>query len=594
MLVFILTLALGLHLNFKPAAKTVTLKADAEKLLKQATHLMDVSSAYKYGRTPLDSLQKALIETRLGYKKLEFALAWWYPDFSEEHFNGAPLLKARLFDLLPEVVPPEGLQVLDELVFSDNPEAEKVLIATLGRQFYTEYSSVYQDFTARTFGEDEFHLAARAQLIRVFTLGVTGFDTPGSINAINEAYVSLAGLLKYSRQLGTNPELDKQFSGALQFLKQNQDFDDFNRLEFLREYIDPLFLTLQKGDSDFQKYSSYTKGWNPRATSIFDENLLDAYYYTELKEKGDNKDLYTLGKTLFYDKNLSSNGNMSCANCHNPQLAFTDGLAKSPSFIEGETVQRNSPTLLNAVYGDRYFYDLRAFTLEQQAEHVIFNDLEFNTAYAEILQKLKDNKEYKVLFKKAFGKKEIGREEFAAALSSYVLSLKSFNSPFDKYVRKESKHLPEGAERGFNLFMGKAACGTCHFAPTFAGLVPPFYNKNESEILGVLTEPDDEELDKDLGRVENQILPEKAWIYERSFKTTTVRNIALTAPYFHNGAYETLDQVVDFYNKGGGDGFGLEVKNQTLPFDELSLTEQEMSDLIAFMQTLTDTVSYKK
>ena len=130
---------------------------------------------------------------------------------------------------------------------------------------------------------------------------------------------------------------------------------------------------------------------------------------------------------------------MSCASCHDPNKGFSDGMAKSASSVSGETVQRNSPTLLNAVYADRYFYDLRAFTLEQQAEHVIFNDKEFNTAYEEILVKLKSSAAYKSQFVKAFGNKEITRADFSKALASYVLSLQSFNSPFDRYARREPR-----------------------------------------------------------------------------------------------------------------------------------------------------------
>ena len=144
--------------------------------------------------------------------------------------------------------------------------------------------------------------------------------------------------------------------------------------------------------------------------------------------------------------------------------------------------------------------------------------------------------------------------------------------------------------------MGKAACGTCHFAPTFSGLVPPYFAKNESEILGVLENPNAwlKKLDADLGRIDNKIYSEQAWIFERSFKTTTVRNAALTAPYFHNGAYKSLEQVIDFYDHGGGAGLGLEVKNQTLSADSLHLTSYEKSALIAFITSLNDATSYKE
>jgi len=169
-----------------------------------------------------------------------------------------------------------------------------------------------------------------------------------------------------------------------------------------------------------------------------------------------------------------------------------------------------------------------------------------------------------------------------------VLSLQSFNSPFDEYVRGEKSDISAEVREGFNLFMGKAACGTCHFAPTFAGLVPPSFIHSESEILGVLKNPHADSLDADMGRNANGISNESAWIYDRSFKTTTVRNVELTAPYFHNGAYSSLNEVLDFYNEGGGEGKGLTVSNQTLSPDPLDLTDDEMNAIIAFMKSLTD------
>jgi cytochrome c peroxidase len=139
--------------------------------------------------------------------------------------------------------------------------------------------------------------------------------------------------------------------------------------------------------------------------------------------------------------------------------------------------------------------------------------------------------------------------------------------------------------------MGKAQCGTCHFAPNFSGLVPPLYTENESEVLGVPEDPNAavKKADADNGRYSNKLYSEMAWIYEKSFKTVTVRNAALTAPYFHNGSYKTLKQVVDFYNNGGGAGMGLNIKNQTLAADSLHLSDGEKKSLVAFMQSLNDT-----
>ena len=175
-------------------------------------------------------------------------------------------------------------------------------------------------------------------------------------------------------------------------------------------------------------------------------------------------------------------------------------------------------------------------------------------------------------------------------MGAYVSSLVSFNSPFDKSLLKESSDLESNEINGFNIFMGKGMCATCHFPPTFSGLVPPYYNENESEVIGVPYTIKAKEIDKDFGRALNGIPGEMSEIYKNSFKTVGLRNVAYTAPYMHNGVYNTLDEVMDFYNNGGGIGHGLDIPNQTLPFDSLNLNEDEIKDVIAFMQTLSDTI----
>jgi cytochrome c peroxidase len=145
-------------------------------------------------------------------------------------------------------------------------------------------------------------------------------------------------------------------------------------------------------------------------------------------------------------------------------------------------------------------------------------------------------------------------------------------------------------KNGFNLFMGKAACGTCHFPPTFSGLVPPHFTDMESEVLGVPTHPTSKKIDPDLGK--GAIYKYKSPIYAHAFKTPGLRNISRTAPYMHNGAYRTLQEVMDFYNRGGGIGIGTDVPNQTLPSEKLNLTKQEIAEIIAFMNALVEKPKY--
>jgi len=295
---------------------------------------------------------------------------------------------------------------------------------------------------------------------------------------------------------------------------------------------------------------------------------------------------------LFFDPVLSINNNGSCASCHHPEKAFTDGLKKSKSLISNSNINRNSPTIINAVFADRYFWDLEEGSLEKQIEKVVVNHKEMQISFPEIIAKLNKSKAYDNYFQKSYPGLGIDKWSISNALINYMLTLNSFNSPFDKYVRGEAVELDNNVIDGFNLFMGKAGCATCHFPPTFSGLVPPLYYETESEVLGIPVNNDtlNPVLDDDLGRYMNGRRKEHFENYQRSFKTPTVRNAALTAPYMHNGVFESLEEVMEFYNNGGGLGLGLEVPHQTLPGDSLHLSDKEQNDIIAFMQSLTDTI----
>lgn len=543
----------------------------------------------------LEELQKSLSSARNSFKEIEFYIAYHYPEFTKNHLNAAPLFHIEAAGTSAYTLPPEGLQVLDELIFSDEAGDEKEKIKTITTFLYNSYSGFYLSALKNGLNKgNNKTLPLRIELIRIYSLGVSGFDTPGSLNISEETSHAFSGMQKY---INDDPyfknynieRADQILTDGISYLSKNTDFESFDRIEFYKKYIQPLYEELGKWDGrpdDLKEFS----GWNVGNKNFFSSDFLDPYFYTLLKSSEDNPELRDLGKSIFYDQNLSGNGKMSCATCHLPENAFTDLKPKSQSNVEGKTVLRNSPSLYNAVFAKRFFYDLRAFYLEQQAEHVIYNEQEFNTSYESIIQKLKTKSEYKKAFRAAFKDGKISKENFSKALSSYVASLYSFDSDFDRFMRNE-KTVSEDVKKGFNLFMGKANCATCHFAPHFSGLVPPFFNENESEVLGITTKPISQlpvQLDQDLGRGNSPVKKEKSWIYDYSFKTVTVRNIALTKPYFHNGAFNTLEEVLDFYNEGGGEGLGLKMKNQTLAPDKLNLTEAEKKQIIAFLNALTD------
>ena len=550
---------------------------------------------FKENKISVEKLQLSLKNTRNSYKEIEFYIAYHYPEFSKTHLNAAPLFRIEAAGTTAYTLPPEGLQVLDELIFSDEAAEQKDKIIDITDFLYNNYNNFYLSTAKNGLSKgNNKTLALRIELIRIYTLGLTGFDTPGSLNISEEASFALQGMQKY---IQTDPyfknfdtsKAEKIITESKIYLSKNKDFETFDRIEFYKKYLQPLYEELGRWDGNSDDLKEFS-GWNVKNKNFFSSDFLDPYFFTILKESEDSEELRNLGKEIFFDQNLSDNGKMSCATCHLLEKGFADGQTKSLSNVEGKTVLRNSPSLYNAVFAKRFFYDMRAFYLEQQAEHVIYNNEEFNTSYESIIKKLKTKPEYKKVFRKAFKNGNIDKQNFSKALSSYVASLYSFDSDFDKFMRNE-KEISDDAKKGFNLFMGKANCATCHFAPHFSGLVPPFFNENESEVLGVTKKPitiSPLEIDSDQGRIKSNVKKENSWIYENSFKTMTVRNIALTKPYFHNGAFNTLEEVLDFYNEGGAEGLGLKINNQTLPADKLNLTEPEIKQIIAFLNSLTD------
>ena len=188
-------------------------------------------------------------------------------------------------------------------------------------------------------------------------------------------------------------------------------------------------------------------------------------------------------------------------------------------------------------------------------------------------------------FQKAVGQVSSRNTDVIKALSSYIGTLNGFDSKFDRNIRAEEDTFTEEEKHGFNLFMGKALCATCHFVPLTNGTVPPFFTETEKEVIGVPETAKNLGLDGDYGFYWQY----KADLHKGMFKTPTVRNSALTAPYMHNGVYQTLEEVINFYNKGGGAGLGFDLPHQTLPFDELNLTQEEQQALVAYLKTLSDT-----
>ena len=549
-----------------------------------------------------EEIEQRFKRLRQAFKRLEFMLDYLQAQDVKDHVNGAPLLKTERNAPRLVVLQPKGLQRMEELVFEvplNRPALQK-----LTKDMNYQIHMMLRFAEKIAFTDRQVFEALRLGLVRVMSLGITGFDTPASDQALKESAHSWESMLHYLEPyLSLSPSQAKadgiryKFEQGLLQLRSS-DFDSFDRARFLRSIIEPLYEELLRlhQSLQYETVDEVFQGalpWNYDSPSIFSDAFFNVDYYTGLDLTSESYQAQKeLGRLLFFDPVLSGDLSASCASCHQPEKAFSDGLSKSRA-KGGGFVSRNAPGLYNTLYSEKFFHDLRADRMETQMEHVIFSVKEFDTDYRTIFGRLEQSEGYQERFKKAFPERKgaINRYTLSQAIVAFLSELKSFDSEVDRYLRGEDVALSQPELRGLNLFMGKAACATCHFAPSFSGLVPPWFEENESEVLGVLTGPLELELDADPGRKAGGVVSDEADFYDKSFKTPTVRNVALTAPYFHNGAYLSLAEVLDFYNHGGAVGLGLALENQTLPGDSLHLDARELLDLEAFMRALTDTSS---
>lgn len=547
------------------------------------------------GINPSDSLsveqaKLALIECRLHYKRIEFFLEHFIP-VTARPFNLAPVYEVE--EPYMEYQQPRGMQLIEAILFSDEIAADLTSLKENAELVNTYANDLHAMIYGIEITDEQVLESLRMELLRIITMHITGFDAPELKSGIREAYGSMLSLeyviQPYVQEASSErrQQLKQSISTCLLLLKANPDFNSFNRLQFLTEAALPLQQQLNLLYIELFPQSSYQSPFNLKVPSVFSAHALSVFN----TDTSNTLNIARLGKALFFEKQLSGNSTRSCASCHNPDQYFTDGLPKSVAFNTG-FVERNSPTLLYASLQHGLFWDARAKSTEEQITQVLQNPNEMNADLDVVLKRLKRDKRYKALFAKAFpsSKKDslITVYQVASAISAFERTLAPMNSAFDRYIGGDRSALSQEQIRGFTIFNGKAQCGTCHFAPLFNGLLPPGYAITELEVLGVTSNTDfDKPLhDPDSGRY--RFFPIE--YNTQAFKTPTVRNVAKTAPYMHNGSFNTLEQVMEFYNKGGGEGIGLKIQHQTLSSKPLGLTEEEIRSVIAFMNSLTDSI----
>ena len=570
--------------HVRPRAATAARIVFEQQLdsLARALAVLDTSLA-QHSPAPQRAAFRA---ARAAYRRAECLLAVYGPTFAAE-LNG-PLPETSEDLPAGPLGAPAGFQILEAVLFggeSPGPDSARATVRAMSdgvRQLRS--LTTYLDIQPAAVLD-----ALRMEIARVVTLELAGFDTDRSGDAVTEAATALTGARDLVPQWAP---IDTALAAAAAYLAAHPGFETLDRLAFIVDFANPAWRATAAARASFPAPLPLRRLWRQGAATLFEPGAFDASVYAPDFAPASSPGLIALGATLFRDPRLSASGTRACTFCHDPARAFTDGRARATPIAPHTKATRNTPTLWNVAYQPALFDDLRAGSLELQAELVLASPVEMGGGAESAAARLRDDSTYRDRFARELGGKPdsaVTGRAIRIALAAYVRSLRALNSPFDRATRGDTAALAPAERRGFNLFMGKARCGTCHFLPLFNGTMPPDFVLSEPEIIGV---PEravvrQAHLDPDPGRegVDHEAT------HQAAFKVPTVRNIALTGPYMHNGAFTTLASVIDFYNRGGGAGVGARVPGQTLPAHPLHLTSGEQHDLLAFLQVLTDTVA---
>ena len=309
-------------------------------------------------------------------------------------------------------------------------------------------------------------------------------------------------------------------------------------------------------------------------------------------------DKVELGRQLFFDARLSANGAVSCSTCHDPRLGFADG-KKLAVGIDGRLGSRNTPTVLNATFNSTLFWDGRVDSLEAQALEPLVNADEMgNASHDEVVRRLAVIPRYADQFQRVFGR-PVDAGSLSKAIAAYERTLISANAPYDRYLAGDRSALNERALRGLTLFRTRGRCSVCHSLSTSF----PFFTDGNYRNTGVAgnfsgfeglvrratalsieaSTAEMLELNKQQGKVElGRFLVTRNSLDIGSYRTPMLRNVELTAPYFHDGSAATLADVLSYYSRGGN-----ETTSRDWELQAVNLTEREQQDLIEFLKALT-------
>jgi cytochrome c peroxidase len=467
--------------------------------------------------------------------------------------------------------------------------------------------SYLADSTAKAISSyHHFYLCNRLYLLNLASIYTTGFECPDTSLILPE----LKGMLQatgniyesFNRNFPQTPLTNTYlilYNNLIAFVDtQDGGFGNFDHYDFIRDFINPLFRINQQLIRKYKVLSNSVVDYSieQSAQSIFSKDLYQGEnsrgVFLRVDDEIALKEIDSIGKLFFYDPILSGNNKRSCASCHKPKEYFTDtSQERSLGFNQKDRLQRNTPSLINTPYNHLLMLDGKHISLQNQARDVITSSLEMGSEEKEVMKKVLSCAKYKTALKKLESYTpelgEISMDHIISAITTYYSKFSNAYSAFDDAMNMKTA-ISQQAEKGFNIFMGKAQCATCHFVPQFNGVKPPYIG-SEFEVLGVPADTNYSGISMDSGRYKVN----KAWETLFAFRTGSLRNISHTAPYMHNGVFKTLEEVIDFYNAGGGAGKGLKVPNQTLAAEKLNLSDIEKQQLIAFLKSLDEKIIFE-
>ena len=556
-----------------------------------------------------NTIRKSIEESRLKLKNIDFWLRYFEPN-AYRKING-PLPVEWENEVFEKFEPPyrrEGAGLsLAELSLNQKPLVKDSLLQLIVRSREAVKTFEADSITGQLNTYSHFFLANRLFLLNLAAIYTTGFECPDTLNIIPELRSMLLGTKEiynsYNLSFPETPlsgEYLDVFDKTIAFVNtQPVEFSSFNQFIFIRDYVNPLFAINQKLINNYNvtsiNYNDYTL--NNTTLSIFDKSLYTSQstkgIYSMVEDQKTLSEIRYIGKLLFYDPILSGNNMRSCASCHKPSQYFTDTtLSTALSFDRQQHLPRNTPTLINSVFNHLLMLDGKQISLQAQGRAVITNPTEMNSDEKELLRKVLSCKEYKDAFKSFLKftpeEKEITLTHIVSAITYYDGSYSRYYAPFDDAMNNKTE-VTDDVKKGFNLFMSRAKCATCHFVPNFNGVKPPFVG-SEFEVLGTPEDTSFHELSTDSGRWMVNKAPETL----HAFRTGSIRNAEYTKPYMHNGVFKTLEEVIDFYDVGGGLGKKMIVDNQTLSGDSLKLSPSDKRELLAFIYSLNENIIFEE